>query len=72
MQVYGVVKVDNPKCEDYGYWRLNSYNAEGMIYVPCEVIYKAKTRKACLNYANNNGLTVTFYENGRMQSGANW
>jgi hypothetical protein len=71
--MYHIDKCDAVRSEHYGTWEVQKYEAVNYGLCPfIETIFRAKTRKECIAYANENELNVTFIGTGRIVRGHKW
>lgn len=71
--VYHIDKCDAVRSEHYGTWYVRKCEDVKSGLIPqLEIVFRAKTRKECIEYAKKNNLTVTFISTGRIVSGNKW
>lgn len=72
---YHIDKCDAVRSEHYGTWEVRKYEDTGKKCGLCpfiETVFRAKTRKECITYANENDLNVRFIGTGRIVRGHRW
>lgn len=71
--VYHIDKCDAVRSEHYGTWYVRKCEDVKYGLIPqLEVVFRAKTRKECIAYANANNLPVTYIGTGRVVRGHAW
>ena len=71
--MYHIDKCDAVRSEHYGTWYVMKCEKIDYGLVPTiGVVFRAKTRKECIAYANENNLNVTFIGSGRIVKGHRW
>ena len=71
--VYHIDKCDAVKSEYYGTWYVRKCENVKCGLVPqLEVVFRAKTRKECIEFAKANCLNVAYVGTGRIVRGHTW
>lgn len=64
---YAIEKNFNPRSEYYHTWALFHYFSEnGVDYKAHGAEFRAKTRKECIQYAEEHNISVKFIDSGRV------